>query len=219
MKTCSKCGELKDNFNILRKSKDGLKSWCRDCEKLYRTKNNEIILGTRRRYYRENKEQILLRNKKWKEENSEYVIKSRVKYYNENLEKMLEYKKNYRKKNKDAVNSYNHKRRSIARKLPSTLTTKEWREIKEYFNYRCAYCGKEKPLQQEHFLALSKGGEYTHNNIVPACALCNLSKKDKNFFKWYPTCKIYSKKREKKILDYLNYKNGVQQLTFSVNTD
>jgi len=41
----------------------------------------------------------------------------------------------------------------------------------------CAYCGvRDKPLQRDCVLALSRGGRYTLDNIVPACRSCNTSK-------------------------------------------
>ena len=104
------------------------------------------------------------------------------------------------------------KRRAAKKQLSNSLTTKQWNKIKEHFDNKCAYCGKELPLAQEHFIPLSDGGEYTHNNIIPACKSCNSSKKNKSFFDWYPKYKRYSKKREKNILKFLGYKNEVQQL-------
>ena len=49
----------------------------------------------------------------------------------------------------------------------------------------CAYCGEEKILHKDHFVPLSKGGEFTHNNVVPSCACCNVSKSNNDFFEWY----------------------------------
>ena len=41
----------------------------------------------------------------------------------------------------------------------------------------CAYCGTtNEPLQRDCVLALSRGGRYTLENIVPACPSCNTSK-------------------------------------------
>ena len=41
----------------------------------------------------------------------------------------------------------------------------------------CAYCrGSELPLQRDCVLAVSRGGRYTINNVVPACRSCNGSK-------------------------------------------
>ena len=41
----------------------------------------------------------------------------------------------------------------------------------------CAYCGEsDLPLQRDCVMALSRGGRYTLDNIVPACRSCNASK-------------------------------------------
>jgi len=90
--------------------------------------------------------------------------------------------------------------------LPATLTLNQWKQIKEDFNYQCAYCGKHlENLTQDHFIALENGGEYTKENIIPACMSCNTSKRDKDFFEWYPQQDFYSKEREKRILEHLKY--------------
>ena len=41
----------------------------------------------------------------------------------------------------------------------------------------CAYCGgTAQPLQRDCVLAISRGGRYTLDNVVPACRSCNASK-------------------------------------------
>lgn len=41
----------------------------------------------------------------------------------------------------------------------------------------CAYCGAtDRPLQRDCVLAVSRGGRYTLDNVVPACGPCNASK-------------------------------------------
>ena len=41
----------------------------------------------------------------------------------------------------------------------------------------CAYCGATgKALQRDCVMAISRGGRYTVDNVVPACASCNTSK-------------------------------------------
>lgn len=104
------------------------------------------------------------------------------------------------------------RRRSLKRKLETTLTLNQWENIKIHFNNKCCYCNRELPLEQEHFIALSVMGEYTINNIIPACKSCNASKSNKIFNEWYPKYKYYSKKREKIILSFLGYTKGIQQL-------
>jgi 5-methylcytosine-specific restriction endonuclease McrA len=56
------------------------------------------------------------------------------------------------------------------------LSEEQWTTLKEAWG-GCAYCGVVgKPLQRDCVLALSRGGRYTLDNIVPACGSCNTSK-------------------------------------------
>ena len=56
------------------------------------------------------------------------------------------------------------------------LSPAEWSAIQAAWG-GCAYCGAiGTPLQRDCVLPLSRGGRYTLDNIVPACARCNASK-------------------------------------------
>lgn len=55
----------------------------------------------------------------------------------------------------------------------------------------CAYCGSKEKLQWEHIIPKSRGGPDTVDNMVLACATCNLKKKDKDPFEWYGLEKRY----------------------------
>jgi len=56
------------------------------------------------------------------------------------------------------------------------LSDEQWTELLTAWG-GCAYCGvTDKPLQRDCVLALSRGGRYTLDNIVPACRSCNTSK-------------------------------------------
>ena len=56
------------------------------------------------------------------------------------------------------------------------LTAEQWAALREAWG-GCAYCGAtDAPLQRDCVLALSRGGRYTLDNIVPACRACNTSK-------------------------------------------
>jgi hypothetical protein len=56
------------------------------------------------------------------------------------------------------------------------LSEEQWIALKQAWG-GCAYCGvTDKPLQRDCVLALSRGGRYTLDNIVPACRSCNTSK-------------------------------------------
>ena len=56
------------------------------------------------------------------------------------------------------------------------LTDEQWTALKLAWG-GCAYCGAaDTPLQRDCVLALSRGGRYTIDNVVPACRSCNTSK-------------------------------------------
>lgn len=226
-KICRKCGEEKDSkcFSVDRQNKDGLKGECKTCastvDKLYREANAEKIAAKsklyyetyperrklyyeahteyHKEYYKKNAEKIAARNKLRREANGEY---QRL-YYEANPEKLVVRNKLYREANPER-NRIDHQRRMARKKeLPCTFTLSQWNATKEHFNNQCAYCGEDKPLEQEHFVALSKGGEYTLNNIIPACKSCNSSKGNSDMSTWYRKQTCYSAERENMILAYL----------------
>ena len=226
-------------------NKDGLTGKCKTClaedKKLYREANKESISEYNKRRHQENRESIIKRlsqyyqdnketikqyykdhkekfaenEKRYRQNNKEHIEEHGRKYRQENKERISEHDKQWANENKDKRNSINNRYRARKRELASTLTAKQWESIKLYFGDTCAYCGRALPLEQEHFIPLSKDGEYTHNNIIPSCRSCNIRKNNKNFSQWYPKQSFFSKKREQKILKYLNYKNEIQQFSLA----
>ena len=201
----------------------------KDRKKQYYIENKERIKEYSKQYYEENKEKykecmnkwreknqenIMLYKKQWKEDNKDYEKQ----YYEDNKEKLREYKRNWHSINKEKYKGQRRiskqKRRAKLKSLPATLSIEQWKTIKEDFNHQCAYCGKQlKNLTQDHFIPLSKDGEYTKENIIPACRSCNCSKNDKDFFEWYPVQPFYRKEREQYILEYLgNSQQNKQEL-------
>ncbi|KMO68534.1 HNH endonuclease [Mycolicibacterium chlorophenolicum] len=66
------------------------------------------------------------------------------------------------------------KRRVAA--VVNDLTDAQWTAIKAAWN-GCAYCGATTgTLQRDCVMAISRGGRYTVDNVVPACGACNASK-------------------------------------------
>ena len=64
------------------------------------------------------------------------------------------------------------------------LTDEQWTALQAAWG-GCAYCGAtDKPLQRDCILALSRGGRYTLDNIVPACPACNTSKWNDEVTSW-----------------------------------
>lgn len=65
-----------------------------------------------------------------------------------------------------------------SRTLIGKYTLDEWENKLKEYNYSCAYCGKTNiKLTKDHVIPVSKGGENTIDNIVPACWECNYNKR------------------------------------------
>ena len=182
-------------------------------DKQWRAENKETIVEKRRQDYLKNRVAIVEHSRKYYQENKAEIAIKRLARWERDKKKEIKKQKAYTREHLEEFRVYNHNRRSLKQKLQSTFTVKQWEQVKLYFSNHCAYCGKEDILHQEHFVSLSKGGEYTHNNIIPACKSCNSSKRDRDFFEWYPKQRFYSKKREKFLLLHLGYKDNAQQLS------
>lgn len=99
----------------------------------------------------------------------------------------------WQRDNPDRIKEYNiyremHKKHNIS--------NDEWESCKNYFNYRCCYCGV---AIEDHWI-MYKGklinGDFSrdhvdHNgdndlsNCIPACKVCNSSKRTIDFNDWY----------------------------------
>lgn len=208
--------------------------------KEYYQKNAEAIKENAAKYRKENPDYM----KNWREKNKLHIAEYDKRYKKENKDRVIRWWKDWYYANKEYVRRYNAKKRKLnpephrigeqqrrarKKKLPYTLNENQWQQIKNDFNNECAYCGMTEDehllnfhtnIHQEHFIPLSDGGEYTHNNIIPACISCNSSKRDKDFFEWYPTYEHYNQEREKFILEYLGYTtDGTQQLSTNQNLE
>ena len=216
MKRCSKCGETLtlEMFYKSSKGKYGRASKCKECaleyDKQYQEENKERLIMSRASRYNENKESIKEYHKKHYQDNKEAANIRKKIYRSNNSEAQNEYERKYRIVHREQIKISEKKRDAKARELPHTLTIDQWEKAKQYFSNCCAYCGKELPLFQEHFVALSKGGEYSHDNIIPACMSCNCSKNNRDFFEWYPDHSSYDKDRKQLLLNFLNYKGNRQ---------
>jgi 5-methylcytosine-specific restriction endonuclease McrA len=164
--------------------------------------NAEKIKERSRIYYKNNKEKVM----QYRKDNEKTFREKRIKYRQENKEMVYSRTKEWFLKHPN-YKRLNEKSRTEQKKiLTFDYTSQKWGDCKLYFNNRCAYCGDEKPLIQEHFIPLSSGGKYTENNILPACGRCNNKKYNKDFFEWYPEQDFYSKERMYKIMEYFNSK-------------
>src|ERR1035437_1152483 len=107
MKRCSKCEidkELSD-FYKKKSSKDGYRSECKECSKKYSELNKERIIKYRKSHYNEIKDTESYKEyrESWYKENKEMVSKRLKKYTTDNKNALSLQKKEYYKKNKEKI--------------------------------------------------------------------------------------------------------------------
>lgn len=164
-------------------------------KKDYYIRNKEKILKYGKKYRKENPEYCKNNHKKNKkrnlknmqihyEKNKDKYNKLMKKWREENKDKLSEYQRKYLKTEKGKANNQRGqvKRRNRMKNIINTLTCKEWEDILKKYNFRCAYCGIEfdenNLPEKDHIVPISKGGNNTKENVVPACRRCNAKKKD-----------------------------------------
>ena len=107
MKKCSICKIEKNNneFYIKKDRKSGLSSQCKLCIKNKNKIKKDKISKYQKKYYNENKKDILLKVKQYKENNKTTIKETNEKYYNENKKDILLKAKHYYKENKNIISN------------------------------------------------------------------------------------------------------------------
>lgn len=85
-----------------------------------------------------------------------------------------------------------------------------WKQVQQFFNNECAYCGSKGALTMDHAIPINKEymGEHHLGNVVPACQQCNSDKASQDYIEF-----LYHKEqgseRLRKIDDHMRYKEYV----------
>lgn len=237
-RTCTSCGKIRPEteeyfYYIEKESRYSVN--CKQCSDMrkrqkakqlqnpeYREKQNEHNRQRRKEHPR-SEEQLKKdreRYKQYYQENHEAILERRRELFEQNKDAVRERRREWSQTEKGRENkargrrTWKQNRRAREKGLEASFTAKQWEECKSFFNGCCAYCGKETDMTMDHFIAVANGGEYSRDNALPACSACNSSKRDIDFWEWYPAQPFYSKLREKNLLKYLNYQaEGLQQRT------
>lgn len=189
MKTCSKCGILKpleDFFARKSGSSDGRMSSCKACKTKaiyeWREKNKAALTLYQRDYYRRPEQT---------EKVKAYHQTERAKKLGRARDaKRADKKKAWRQNNVDACRIYSRNKHA-KRKLAINATAEqikpaEWHDIVKAYRGCCYYCGTKAKMTMEHMTPLSKGGNHTKENIVPACMPCNRQKHANDNYSFAP---------------------------------
>lgn len=125
----------------------------------YRVRHREDLRARYKVYYEKNRDQITARTRSKRALNPEPI----------------ETKARWRAANRAKVVGYAEKHRALKKGLRADLTDAQWQEVLNAWSGQCAYCGRP-ANSQDHLTPVSRGGEHTIWNVVPACLSCNHKK-------------------------------------------
>ena len=156
--------------------------------KKYRESHKEYA----KRYEQENKERIVKYQKEYRNTHKDHIKETSAEWRKNNPghgaqwhKDNPEYKRQWNKTEKGRANLQRctFKRRALRKLAANTLTAEEWQDILKQHEFRCIYCGKQFSMfkmTKDHIIPISKGGDNSKENIVPACKSCN-SRMSDNF--------------------------------------
>lgn len=162
----------------------------KDVKERYKTNKNDPDWKAKRK---EQKAREYLKNKDsdfWQSQQKDYRERTKdrkkeydKKYAKENSERKSRNAVLWAKNNKESraaiIRNYESRRRS---QKSSGVATKELRKWVANAEKKCYWCGNkcEKNYHVDHYMPLSKGGPHEIENLVIACAPCNLKKNAKH---------------------------------------
>jgi 5-methylcytosine-specific restriction endonuclease McrA len=192
-KRCTKCGKTKqlDDFPKQARHKDGRHSWCKKCHSkasaAWNKSNPEKFRAHQRKWFRkwcvENPEKARENgrnnSRKWAAKNPDKIREKNRNWARANPEKVRKWFYRWLDSNRDKFMQNVRNRYARKKNAGGKITVKEWRALKEKYNYTCLCCRRREPeikLTLDHVLPLVKGGRNIIDNAQPLCGSCNSSK-------------------------------------------
>jgi 5-methylcytosine-specific restriction endonuclease McrA len=185
LKWCPGCSQAKpfDAFSKDKYQRDGLRGKCQECNNAanleYYSNNGEARREYARQYRDNNREAKRESDRQYRANNCDARREYNREYQANNLEAARERSRQWATNNPDKARANSARRR--ARQLDATVEVFTTEELHAHWlskgidPEKCWYCAK--PVEHyDHFEPLSRGGKHSMDNLVPACASCNLSK-------------------------------------------
>ena len=155
-KVCRKCGIEKSTSEYAKepKAKSGITATCKAC------------------LYKQDKEYAQAHPEKGRE---------RIRKHNQKFpEKRAKRRRDYISKNPEKQAIYNQNRLARKNGNGGFLTSKQWKDLCDFYGNKCLCCGKVGKLSIDHVKPLALGGSNDISNIQPLCQSCNSKKNMKH---------------------------------------
>lgn len=90
-----------------------------------------------------------------------------------------------------------------------------WKQqIREKWEYKCAYCESTENLTIDHVIPQCKGGKDITKNVVCCCHSCNQSKGHQEWKLWYVQQSFYNEEKFNKIEEWVNPDSPISLFTY-----
>lgn len=187
MKRCPKCQTEWEDEGFAKGQ-----GWCKLCHKAWRVANCEKVRAINLAYMRANKDKV----NQWNRESyARHRVENKIRkaeYYKENKFKIQQRAKAWKEENKDKIQFSSAKRDAFERSCQiHDLTLQQWQQLKKSYGYRCGYCRRRRRLEMDHKQPISRGGQHTLENIIPACRDCNCEKWTMTYGEYLEFCRIH----------------------------
>lgn len=186
MKICTKCRQefppTGEHFYRDPRLKSGLRGMCKTCHDAlssrYYSQNKEKVLDWHRQYHMGHREEHNARMSQYQQTPQGRIAHNAAnqRYSQTERGKLIRI-------------SREHKRRARKYANGGSFTPEQFQEQIKRQKHRCYYCRKRHlkrdfPWQVEHVVPVSRGGTNNIDNIVAACSICNLRKRDRLPHEW-----------------------------------
>jgi len=176
---CKKKKPLSDFYKDASR-KDGVTTVCKNCHsisvKRWQEKNADKCKEINKAWKMAHKKQLAEQARA----RARLHPDSRRRRYREHRQQNSEQDKRWRANNKEKIRQYAQNRRARVHGNGGEITPAQWESVLDFFGHKCLCCGKENvKLTMDHVIPVALGGSHTVDNIQPLCGPCNSGKKDK----------------------------------------
>lgn len=148
-------------------------------KKLYPKPTPEKVAEYNRRGYEKHHEKRLEDGKKYYWENRDVLLIKQKKYRDENQERHRAAAIQWQKDNPDKVAARGHRRRARKVGAMGDYTADQFNLLCTLLGKKCFDCGDVTKLEVGHAIPLARGGSNWIDNIIPQCRSCNASQNTK----------------------------------------
>lgn len=181
MKICTKCGgkpKPESEFSKSSRSRDGLQSKCKACERAYTAANSGKLNAYAAEYRAANREKVKAAQAKWAAANPGKLREKSARWRANNPDKVKALAVSGHGALLIRTHNYRARKRATNGKLSKDIAEK----LFTLQRGKCACC--RTPLgdnyHRDHHMPLALGGPNTDDNIQLLCPTCNLQKSAKH---------------------------------------